>query len=66
MDLNDSSNLKYLIKVFTFSNRVVHRLFIPSVVTLIKKLLIEKGFKNNIIQSGLYKIENFVFETDLK
>ena len=32
----------------------------------IKKLLIEKGFKNNIIQSGLYKIENFVFETDLK
>ena len=32
----------------------------------IKRLLIEKGFKNKIIQSGLYKIENFVFETDLK
>lgn len=32
----------------------------------IKKILKENGFKNRIIQSGLYKIENFVFETDLK
>lgn len=32
----------------------------------IKNLLIEKGFKNSIIQSGLYKIEDFVFETDLR
>lgn len=31
----------------------------------IKKILIEKGFKNKIIQSGLYKIEKFIFETDL-
>ncbi|WP_047790344.1 hypothetical protein [Tenacibaculum mesophilum] len=32
----------------------------------IKEQLKEKGFENKIIQSGLYKIENFVFETDLK